>query len=410
MNRVQYLFKLRGSRSFCSSTPIAKPNKLFGSLFPTQTPINPMKEQIYSFEAIDNGISSPKGTTFKNSLDQPFIQKVLNKSFLYDENGKIKIEEEERKEEEMTEEIEFDDNFKDSGIELQSERFINNLREQNKLQSLELFKSKKESKEEKEAAYIDFLEKHNSNPNFLSFLIESATSESVFENVKKSLSFEVGESVCIQILDNALAGRTVSTIVSLVPKDNTKIEPQTIYKSLSTFGITLNGLRLKVLNASNLKTISLFGLDKNLSEDFLRDYSSDIFDIKMKDPNFCKIKFSSKVYKPHSIGRDSLQSHSGVAHITFDSHLIAMKAVRSLSKSPIHGWVGLSRYTLTEGTAASELISILERRRHKQMDDIKLMKDIIDLKAKVQELENEVKKHEDKKKKSPSKRKYLTNI
>ncbi|KAM9968408.1 hypothetical protein ACTFIW_002846 [Dictyostelium discoideum] len=406
MNRTQHLFKLRGfSRSFCSSTPVTKPNKLFGSLFPNPTPINPMKEQIYSFEAIENGTSSPKGTTFKNSLDQPFSQNVLNKSFLYDENGKIRIEE---GEEQMLEYDE-DEDYGEFVDDLQSEKFINNIREQSKTQSFELFNYKKETKASKDMAYINFLEKHESNPNLLCFLIQSATSESdkIFETFKKSLSFEIDESVCVQMPDNSLAGRTVSTAISLIPKENSNIDSQQVYKSLSTFGVTLNGLRLKVLNASSLKTISLFGLDKNLHEDYFREYFAESFDPNMKDPKFCRITFSSKVYKPHLIGKES--SHSGVAHITFDSHLVAMRAIKALSNLPISTWVGISRYAYTEGSAAADLITILERRRHRQMDDIKLMKDIIDLKAKVKELENEVKKHEDSKKKVSSKR-YLTNI
>ncbi|KAM9997550.1 hypothetical protein ACTFIY_007218 [Dictyostelium cf. discoideum] len=408
MNRTQHLFKFRGySRSFCSSTPVAKPNKLFGSLFPNQTPINPMKEQIYSFEAIDNGTSSPKGTTFKNSLDQPFSpQNVLNKSFLFDENGKIRIEQDEHMMEEYNED---DDEYGESAEDLQSEKFINDIREQSQNLSFQLFKTKKETKVSKDMQYIKFLEKHQSNPNLLCFLIQSATSETdkIFETFQKSLSFEIEESICIQMPDNSLAGRTVSTAISLIPKENSNIDPQSIYKSLSTFGITLNGLRLKVLNASSLKTISLFGLDKNLQEDYFRDYFSESFDPNMKDPKFCRITFSSKVYKPHLIGKES--SHSGTAHITFDSHLVAMRAVKALSNSPICSWVGISRYAHTEGTAAADLITILERRRYRQMDDIKLMKDIIDLKSKVRELENEVKKHEDSKKMVSSKRKYLTN-
>ncbi|KAN0009165.1 hypothetical protein ACTFIU_006438 [Dictyostelium citrinum] len=414
MNRSIQLYKFGGLRFYCSSTPIIKPNKLFSSLFPTQTSINPMKEQIYSFEAIENGTSSPKGTTFKNSLDQqPFSPTGANvdhnKSFLYDEDGRIRIEEEEEELEEDDEMFMMRDEEEERfSLDFTSEAFGDSLRRHGRKQSLQLYSTKKASLISKEKAYINFLEKHQSNPNLLSFLVQSAKSDSdkVFEIIKKTLGFEFSESNCHQVPDNSLYGRTVSTVVSIVPNENETINVESIYKSFSTFGVTLNGVRLKVLNASKLKTISMFGLDNNLQEDYFREYLSETFDPKMKDPKFCRITFSSKVYKAHKIGDNA---HSGVAHLTFDSHLMAMKAIKSLSNSTIAGWVGLSRYAHSEGSAAADLITILERRRHRQMDDIKLMKDIIDLKTRVRELEGEVKKYEDSMKKGSNKKNYLNN-
>ncbi|KAN0030808.1 hypothetical protein ACTA71_009453 [Dictyostelium dimigraforme] len=372
MNRVQRLYKV-GSRSFCSSTPLIKTNERFKSLFPNPTPINPMKDPIFSIEPINNGISSSKGTTFKTSLTFSPENESISKedSFLFEKDGKIKIEDKEE------DDFEFEvDNRPSEFSPLLEET------EEHSLPNSMI----------PHTSYIRFLQHYSNSPYFLNFLIQSTSdSQKVRETIEKALGFDVSLYVCHQIPDNSLYGRTVSTAISLVPKDNISIDTTSIHKTLSTFGVTIDGIRLKVLDATKLRTISIFDIDHNVSEEDFRYDLSDICDTRMMDPKHCKITFSSKSYKAHKIGREA---HGDIAHLTFESHLEAMKAIKLLSKSGMGSWIGLSRYAHSEGTAAAELITVLERRKFKQMQDLQLMKEMVNLKSKVKELEEEIKNHE----------------
>ncbi|KAK5584124.1 hypothetical protein RB653_005731 [Dictyostelium firmibasis] len=416
MKNIYKLNKLVSSRSFCTSVQQNKSKineRLFSKLFPTPTTINPMIQPVYSVEPIENGKSSSSsmGTIFRDRLDQPLSllqNNYINNNNNNNNNNNTKQYIYERENEEVNDDEEEEDHVASFFSQLskdkhyKSQNKINMDREEEEeeyeytqepqeqgvmKQTNSLYSNK--NKTSPYDSYIEFIENHSSNPNILTFLIQSTpkTPVVILEAVRKALDFPFESCVSSLIYDYSSSGKTISTLVSVIPSNNLILNVEEYYRRLSTFGITLNGVRSKVLNASNLKTITIFGLDKNITEEEIRSLLAEKFDSRVNENSFCKITLKNKKYNAHSL---SNESHVGVAHLTFESHLTATKAMKFLSsvsigKKPIYPC--LSRFVHTEGTAAANLISNLERKKSKQIHELQLMKEMVDLKAKVKELE-----------------------